>query len=150
MLVIAIAVRKWNEYLRENKAYVEENETAAQRFANYLDSFVDLYRNHRALLRFNQFFNIYLQREQVETEVLQPYQEVIRSLAERFYRMYKKAEEDHTLRTDIPVEEFFSVTLHLMLAAATRYAVGLVYRTGDPEQELELLRAMLLSRFTTP
>ena len=42
----------------------------------------------------------------------------------------------------------FSATLHLMLAAVTRYAVGLVYLRGpDPEQEL-LLRDLLVERFT--
>ena len=52
------------------------------------------------------------------------------------------------MRTDLPAQEVFATSLHLMLAAATRYAVGLVYRSGDPEQELELLKSMLLDRFT--
>ena len=150
MLVIAIAVRKWNEYLQENKEHKPVNETAARRFAYYLDSFVELYRNHRALLRFNQFFNIYLQREIIEPDILHPYQEVIRSEEEQFHNLYQKAEEDHTLRTDIPEEEIFSVTLHLMLAAATRYAIGLVYQPRpdyDPGSELEILRDVLYERY---
>ena len=43
----------------------------------------------------------------------------------------------------------FSVTLHLMLATVTRYAVGLAYNEDtDAEAELELLKEMLLSKFT--
>ena len=43
----------------------------------------------------------------------------------------------------------FSVTLHLMLATVTRYAVGLAYNEDtDAEVELELLKEMLLSKFT--
>ena len=43
----------------------------------------------------------------------------------------------------------FSVTLHLMLAAVTRYAVGLAYNEEtDAEAELALLKEMLMSKFT--
>ena len=66
-----------------------------------------------------------------------------------FHRIYEKAKIDGTVRTDIPENEIFSSTLHLMLAAVTRYAVGLVYDGGtDPEQELRLLKDVLYSRFT--
>ena len=46
----------------------------------------------------------------------------------------------------------FSTTLHLMLAAVTRYAVGLVYipENGlDAEKELEKLKEALLMRYRT-
>ena len=42
----------------------------------------------------------------------------------------------------------FSTTLHLMLAAVTRYAVGLVYEGGtEPEKELTVLKEMLMGRY---
>ena len=60
--------------------------------------------------------------------------------------MYEKGMEDHTLKSEIDEEEMFSTTLHLMLAAVTRYAVGLVYvpENGyDPEKELNTLKEAL-------
>ena len=54
--------------------------------------------------------------------------------------MYTRAEQDHTIRIDETEEEMFSTTLHLMFAAVTRYAVGLVYipKSGfDAEKELD-------------
>jgi hypothetical protein len=45
----------------------------------------------------------------------------------------------------------FSSSFHIMLAAATRYAVGLVVvyeDSNDPESELVMLEELLLSRFT--
>ena len=42
----------------------------------------------------------------------------------------------------------FSTTLHLMLAATTRYAVGLVYESREPGKELERLKGMLMREFT--
>ena len=46
----------------------------------------------------------------------------------------------------------FSTTLHLMLAAVTRYAVGLVYipESGfDAEKELEKLKEAMMLRYKT-
>ena len=44
-----------------------------------------------------------------------------------------------------------SFTFHVMLAAVTRYAVGLVYvsEQADPEKDLCRLAKMLLREFTT-
>lgn len=47
-------------------------------------------------------------------------------------------------------EEIFSIILHLMLAAVTRYAVGLVYipESGfDVEKELERMKIALLHEY---
>ena len=43
----------------------------------------------------------------------------------------------------------FSSVFHIMLAAITRYAVGLVYDANiDPIQELYLLKKMLMREYT--
>ena len=149
-LVIAIAARKWEEYISSSLRQQHEDLTAAQSFTNFLDSFVDLYRNHRDLLRFNQFFNIYVNSESIEAGEMGQYQAAIEMLAERFHLTYEKAKTDHTLRTDIPEKVIFSTTLHLMLAAATRYAVGLIYTPEDaydPETELITLHDALLEKY---
>ena len=65
--------------------------------------------------------------------------------------MYARAEQDHTIRTDEPEDKMFSKTLHLMLASATRYAVGLVYTPEgefDPEDELLFLKNVLIEKYT--
>ena len=63
----------------------------------------------------------------------------------------QKAMEDGTLRTDVMEATMFSSALHIMLAAVTRFAAGLVYvKDGaNPEDELGLLRNALLLEFTT-
>ena len=149
-LVIEAAAWKWRQFQAENRKRKQESGemTAAEIFEFYLDSFLELYRNHRDLLRFNQFFNIYIQAEKIDTETVKPYREMIEETEEPFHRMYVKAQADHTVCTDMPEAEMFSATLHLMLAAVTRYAVGLVYQVGtDPEKELELLKELLLKKF---
>ena len=152
VLVVAVATWIWQRTIGQNRERRPsrdfEGMTAAQILAFYLDSFIDLYRNHRDLLRFNQFFNIYIQAERIDPEVMKPYRAMIEGLKSDFQVIYARAEQDYTVRTDEPEEQMFSATLHLMLAAVTRYAIGLVYDGGsEPEAELILLRDMLLRHY---
>lgn len=149
-LVLEVSTWAWESFLRDNETRLDRRDrTAAQIYAFFLDSFIDLYRNHRDILRFNQFFNVYVQREDVTPEQLQPYNSMIGSRFRRFHECYEKGKVDRTLRTDIPEREIFSKTLHLMLAAVTRYAVGLVYDLGiAPEEELIFLKGLLMKAYT--
>ena len=153
-LVVAVAAWIWEQTIRENEEHRPSRDfsgmTAVEIFNFYLDSFIELYRNHRDLLRFNQFFNIYIQSEHIDPEVMKPYRDIIEGLKPEFHVIYARAEQDHTIRTDESEEEMFSTTLHLMLAAVTRYAIGLVYipENGfDAEKELEKLKEALMLRY---
>jgi AcrR family transcriptional regulator len=153
-LVIAIGTWKWAECLREYTQRVPEEQMARmngrEHLQFYLDSFLDLYRNHRDVLRFNHYFNSYIENERATPEQMQPYMKVADELFTRFHAVYQKAMEDGTLRTDMPETTMLSSMLHIMLAAATRYAGGLVYvmEGTNPEDELVLLRDALLREFT--
>lgn len=147
-LVIAVAAWAWERFMTQNRKRRRNpnGTTAAEDFAFYLESFLALYNNHADLLRFNQMFNVFVRAKHIDAMRMEPYQEVVEAVRQRFHEMYEK--RDGTLCAD-DEEEMFSVTLHLMLAAVTRYAVGLVYRGGvEPIQELLILRDMLLERYT--
>lgn len=151
-LVMAISTWAWDTYAKENERIETEaskpDRTAAEIFESYLDSFLDLYHNHRNLLRFNQFFNVFLVSEDISEEEMGPYLDMVRGLERRFGRIYQRAQQDGTLCTDISEKKMFSMTLHLMLAVVTRYAVGLVYNEeSDAEEELRLQKDMLVRRF---
>ena len=148
-LVADINTWIWNQYIEEAFHGIDwDDSTAAEILDRYLGAFIDLYRNHRDLLRYNQFFNVYAQREGIPSRRTKPLLTVVDTVAARFHRMYEKAKTDGTLRTDVPEREMFSKTLHLMLAAVTRYAVGLVYDSGiEPEEELMFLRDLLLREY---
>lgn len=155
-LVVAIGTWKWNEYIAHHDAFVpmeeQERMTGAEYLRFYLDSFLDLYRNHRDILRFNYNFNSYLQHEVGSATQKQPYIRMVDVLYERFHRLCERGRRDGTLCADISEISMFSSCFHIMLAAVTRYAVGLVYvpeGIPDPESELVMLEDLLLSRFTT-
>lgn len=154
-LVVAAAARKWEQFEseiweRRDRMEKDREMTSAEEFEYYLDSFLELYREHRDLLRFNQFFNIYIQSEKIESDAMGPYQELLSRSKREFHSIYAKALADHGIRTDISEGEMFSTTLHLMLAAVTRYAVGLAYRPEgfDDMKELTAQKEMLLARYT--
>lgn len=148
-LVLEIGTWVWSNYRGEQKKNMERTGvTGGEEYELYLDAFINLYRNQRDILRFNQFFNIYVQREGIPSEMMRPYNDVIEALVKRFHVTYEKGKADGTLRTDESETEIFSKTIHLMLAAVTRYAVGLVYDGGiDPEKELLFLKDMLMHAY---
>jgi AcrR family transcriptional regulator len=148
-LVLAVSTWAWEQAIRRSLRTPGGGMSAAEDYEYFLDSFLTLYRDHRDVLRFNQFFNVYVQSEEIAPEQMSPYMTVIGALAERFHGVYERGRRDGTLRTDVPERELFSTSLHLMLAAVTRYAVGLVYDGGvDPEAELQFQKNLLLRAFT--
>ena len=155
--VVAVAEWKWGEFFRENrKRRPSENfegRTAADMFDFYLDSFLDIYRKEQALLRFNQFLNVYIRSsEDITPDTVNAYRGLMKPITDFFHQLYERGREDGTIRTDIPETEMLSTTIHLMLAAVTRYAVGLVYQPPDgfdDLKELETLKNMLWREYTT-
>lgn len=152
-LVIAIGTWKWQEYIDGSRqrfpAQVRERMSAREYVETYLDVFLDLYRNHRDLLRFNHYFNSYIEKEHVTPEQMRPYREMIEDLVRRFHGPFARS-GDGTLRPGLSEKSVMSSIIHIMLAAVTHYAVGLAYVMPgtNPEDELVLLRNALLREFT--
>ncbi|MCR4770861.1 MAG: TetR/AcrR family transcriptional regulator [Oscillospiraceae bacterium] len=154
VFVIAIGTRKWEEYveyirlLREKRNHTAM--TAAQSLEFYLDCYIDLYKNHKDLLRFNQNFNNYVQHEGATAEQLRPYLASISSFGQFFHELYEKGKRDGTIRTELPEEKMFAATSHIMLAVAVRYAQGLLFASeseADRTGEYEMLKRMILREY---
>ena len=95
MLVMAISIRIWQSFIDENIKRVDNMQcTALQEFDGFLEAFLELYREHKDILRFNQFFNVYVQSEEMQKqEIIRPYNDMIRGLYERFCGILSKAEK---------------------------------------------------------
>ena len=155
-LVIAIGAWKWNEYIAEYRTVFDQKKTACMSAAEhlkwYLDAFLDLYRNHRDILRFNYAFNSYLRSEKATEEQERPYLHEIELLRDAFHRLYEKGLKDGTINRNISEAEMFSGSFHILLSVVTRCAIGCVYVPpglgSDPVRELERLKAMMLREYT--
>ena len=93
-LVIAIGTWKWEEYIDRHNALLPpekmETLTGAEWLRFFLDAFLDLYRNHADILRFNYNFNSYLRYEAGDTEQRQPYLRMTDGLGELFHQLLEK------------------------------------------------------------
>ena len=155
-LVLDIGAQKWQEFgayvirLREEQGILSR--PSAEQFAFYLDCYIELYRKHKDLLRFNQNFNNFVQHEGATKEQLAPYIAAVGTFGRMFHILYENAKQDGTLHTDLPEDKMFAATSHIMLAVAVRYAQGLIYDAdseADRTQEFELLKHAILREFTT-
>lgn len=156
-LVIAVCSAKWKEYLDEldDKRPISSigDIPAIDRLIFTMDSYIDMYRHHKALLQFNDNFNHYVSHEGYDEEQLREFHVSLTSVDTRLYMMYEKAKEDHTFRTDIPREEFMRVTVHTMMTACTYYASGFIWgaeENKDYTPELQRIKEMILSYVKTP
>ena len=155
-LVIAIGTMQWMKYINARNASMPRDRadrmTAAEYFRWYIDSFLDLYRDHSDILRFNYFFNSYIRCAKATEEQLLPYMNVVEELRKAFHGMYEKGMRDGTIKSDISEESMLTMSFHIMLSAVTRYTIGLVYnkpeRGLDMEEELERLKEMMIREFT--
>lgn len=154
-LVIAVNAAKWKEYFDAIDASRPLNSVddipAIDRFIFTLDMLMDLYAHHKDLLQFNDNFNHYVSHAGVDSAQLLDFRGSIRSADQRFYKMYEKAKEDHTLRTDLPFDVFMRTTVHVMMSSCTYYASGFIWGAGpetDYLPELEHIRSMLLDYAT--
>ena len=152
-LVIDIGTKKWEEYTQYIMNCREEKEvdhmTAAEELDFYLGFYLDLYQNHKDLLRFNQNFNNYVQHEGASEDQLLPYFRAIAVIGRLFHELYEKGKQDGTIRTDLPEDKMFAATSHIMLAVAVRYAQGLLYSAGEADrtEEYLMLKNMILREY---
>ena len=154
-LAIEISTWTWDMYIQSRHASVSnealQQMTGAEYLRLFLDSFIDLYRNHRDLLRFNYNLNSFLKHEAGTEEQRQPFIRLADQFGTLFHVFYERGISDGTLNKKYTETTMFSSSFHIMLASVTRYAVGLLYipdEGGDPEKELLLLEEMFLDRFT--
>ena len=153
-LVLDIGTRKWREFSEQTKkkrsACNVERMTAAEEFVFYLNLFIDLYKNNKELLRFNQNFNVYVIHEHAAKEQLLPYLKEISVMKMFFHELYEKGKQDGTIKTDLTEDKMFASTVHIMLAVGVRYSEGLLYSSEnetDNIKEFEFLKKIMLKEF---
>lgn len=105
-LVIAVCADQWKRYLdgldaRRPISSVHDI-PAIDRLRFTMDSYIDMYQHHKALLRYNDNFNYYVTHEGKNNDQLVDFHSSLYSVDTRLHMMYEKARVDKTIRTDIP------------------------------------------------
>jgi len=154
-LAIEVCANEWYKavsFLEKDrpKDYVD-NLTGLERLKYSLDFYIDLYREHKDLLIYNDNFNHYIVHEHVEESRLECYRQISNPVTERFHWMYEAAKVDKSFRTDIPEEKLLRITLHTMMSACIHYAGGIIWGASDDvdyTDELIAVRDMIIKYIT--
>lgn len=108
-LVIAIAARKWTDFIEwyDDLKTPEEKEklTGAEYLKFFVDSFMELYRNHKDMLRFNYDFNSFVRSAEWTEEQRQPYVQIADEFGRQFYELYERGMQDGTLNPEVPEQK---------------------------------------------
>jgi AcrR family transcriptional regulator len=100
-LVIAVCADQWKRYLdgldaRRPISSVHDI-PAIDRLRFTMDSYIDMYQNHKALLKYNDNFNYYVTHEGKNNDQLVDFHSSLYSVDTRLHMMYEKARVDrHT------------------------------------------------------
>lgn len=150
-LVIAVAAKKWREYYSELQKYYKElnvdKMTAAQELEFYIDRYIDLYNENSDLLNFNANFGIYIGSEDTTKDEMRPYNSIIDKFINRFHMLYKKAQDDKTIRTDISERSILYNIMYTMMSALSKYSTNIIHSADQDrnyEKEICQLKDMYL------
>lgn len=153
-LVIAVAAKKWREYYSELQKYYKElnvdKMTAAQELEFYIDRYIDLYNENNDLLNFNANFGIYIGSEDTTKDEMRPYNSIIDKFVNRFHMLYKKAQEDKTIRTDISERSILYNIMYTMMSALSKYSTNIIHSADQDrnyEKEICQLKDMYLEYY---
>lgn len=154
-LVIEVCGKKWKDVfdkLDESRPISSVGEISAlDRLIFTLDSYIEMYRNYKELLCYNDNFNHYVSRVGRDNEHLAAFHESLYSVNVRLHNMFEKAKEDKSFRTDIPEGEFLRVTVQTMMGAGEHYAKGFIWgseKGRDYTPELLRIKEMILNYAT--
>lgn len=153
-LVIAVATKKWREYYSELQKYYKElnvdKMTAAQELEFYIDRYIDLYNENNDLLNFNANFGIYIGSEDTTKDEMRPYNSIIDKFVNRFHMLYKKAQDDKTIRTDISERSILYNIMYTMMSALSKYSTNIIHSADQDrnyEKEICQLKDMYLEYY---
>lgn len=153
-LVIAVAAKKWREYYSELQKYYKElnvdKMTAAQELEFYIDRYIDLYNENSDLLNFNANFGIYIGSEDTTKDEMRPYNSIIDKFINRFHMLYKKAQDDKTIRTDISERSILYNIMYTMISALSKYSTNIIHSADQDrnyEKEICQLKDMYLEYY---
>jgi len=153
-LVIAVAAKKWREYYSELQKYYKElnvdKMTAAQELEFYIDRYIDLYNENNDLLNFNANFGIYIGSEDTTKDEMRPYNSIIDKFVNRFHMLYKKAQDDKTIRTDISERSILYNIMYTMMSDLSKYSTNIIHSADQDrnyEKEICQLKDMYLEYY---
>ena len=144
-LVVAISGRIWRDFWDEIRTQIGEdalaNMNAYELIQMYSDQIIRLYKERPEMLRYSANYKTYICRQDVDVEELKPHLDPLAPAHKLFHVAYEKAQEDKSIRTDVPEDVLRTTVAITMLAVAERYAQGIVWTEHNEDTHLPELLA---------
>ncbi len=148
-LAVAVAGWTWETIIRKFiRQSVKLEGSAAEMLKGFLAVLADLCKKHADGIRYVMFFQVYARNEHLLAEEKEIRAGAVDEMMEYFHTIYTKAQEDGTLRTDLPEREMFSFVANAVMTTGSRICSGLhSVDIVSADGELLLLNDMILRYF---
>jgi len=151
-LVTAISANMWNAVWMKTVDEIGDDflkkYTAYECVEYYLNLIIRVYKENAAVLRFSGNYKTFISIVAAQDTQIKQHLDIVNPLGEYLHKVYEKAKEDKSIRSDIPEDKFVTTIALTMLGTAERYAQGIIWtkhENNDYSKELEILKDMMLS-----
>lgn len=151
-IVIQVGIKFWKD--EAVKLYEKFNTDSFKRkqgleqAEELLNVFMTLYKEHKNFLRYINYFDNYVVKEQIDALKLVEYEQNVINIKELIINAIKRGQADNTIRSTIDPEEFYITITHMLMSLVQKLAL-----TGDilicdgnvpPERQIEEVIKMVL------
>jgi AcrR family transcriptional regulator len=151
-LTIQCALWYWQQmeerYLPLIQTDKYKKKTGIEKLEHIMSFFVWGFRQDREFLKFLHEFDVYVQKSEIDPEVLKEYEEYILGLKNYVTEAIEEGIADGTIRSEATIDEIYFSAIHTMLSLAQKMAalgdVSNAEGTVQGEHQIELVKDLLL------
>jgi len=147
-LVIQAATHLWENEISQIKDLLIEKTfskaTCIEKMQKILELFLDVYKNHKDILRFLDEFDSYILKEEISGKQLENYEKNILNLKETVVKTLNKGMEEGSVRRDLDPELFYTTTTHSLMSLCQKLALrGKILNTDSNFKAEEQIRILI-------
>ncbi|WP_461206632.1 TetR/AcrR family transcriptional regulator [Clostridium sp. DL1XJH146] len=152
-LAIEVATNIWKneinrKYLEEFKSIDNKEINGKEKIKQLLIIFIDIYENYPNYLRFIEYFDNYIVKENISKEKLKEYEKNVINLKPIFLSYLDEGKKDLSIRVDIDKDILFVTIVNSMMALSQKFIVRGNILNFDKEikgkKQLELFIDMII------
>lgn len=130
-LAFAVNEAQWKRFYKEIEKTCPLDiapPISAKEWLNQLmEMILSMFEQNKKMLRFNYHLDSYARHKPVPEDIRKKYYEMMQPMANWYAWMRERAEEDHTIRTDLGSSEFMNSVIAPLFSTASKYALDVIW-----------------------
>lgn len=151
-IAIQVGIKFWEDegtVLYEKFQYKEfEEKSGYEQVKDLLNSFVDLFEHHKDFLKYINYLDSFILKENIDRDKLKEYEKSIVDIKELAVNAIKKGQQDNTIRSDINAEEYYITMTHTVISLSQKLIMSNGVLKSDinisEKKQIEILIDMML------